>query len=295
MKKMWKRALALLLATASLFLTVSCNGDKTTETEKESSTGLSTEELAALNAAALEDFIQKYRSGYYSDLMMFQYESIASFLEMGTYKGLVYPDDPALSTEVTDEEVNDYLTGIQIVGTLTDSAFTDLAKGDTVQKFDYVTIDYRGVMNGEEIDNASSSGEELLLGSNQFMPGFESGLIGKEVGKEVQLDLVFSPYYSDFSVAGQPITFYVTIREARRPTLTEMTVETVNAIYGSNFATMDEVKEDIRKYLKNSREDSSATGIISYLENTLLKSFQLIAIDEKFLGFLSLLAQRFYL
>ncbi|MBR2634895.1 MAG: FKBP-type peptidyl-prolyl cis-trans isomerase [Clostridia bacterium] len=276
-----KRIFSLFLAVLCILMTVSCRQDPESTTEEtQSDTELSTEERAALDAAALADFMQKYRSGHYQEHLVFQYDDFSAYLQLGTYKGMTYPADSMISEEITDEQVEDYLKGIQIVGTLADSAFTEITDG-TVQKFDMVTIDYRGVISGEEHENATASDQELLIGSGTYMEGFESGLIGKEAGKEIQLDLVFSPYYGDPTVAGKPVTFYVTVKKIRRPTVPELTVETINALYGSSFASLSEVKEDIRDYLKTEKSANAASAIISYLELKLMDSCTVIQYPEK--------------
>ena len=73
-----------------------------------------------------------------------------------------------------------------------------------VQYTDKVNIDYVGTKDGVAFDGGTAQGQELVIGSNQFIDGFESGLIGAKKGDEVTLDLTFPEQrfsYSDRSIS----------------------------------------------------------------------------------------------
>ncbi len=275
-----KRLLVLFLLTSLLLTAVSCGKEQ----EKESATEtkeLSPTEQAIADEKALKDFIQSYRAGGYKKQQMFVYDDLSQFYELGEYKGLEYPNDSMLDTQVTDEQVTDYLTGIQVVGVLKDEDFTELTSGK-IEKFDTLKIDYRGEIDGQVQEKATATDQELLIGSNQFIEGFESGLIGKEIGTEVVLDLTFSPYYSAKEMAGKQIRFFVTVKSAKRPTdLPELTVEQVNTLYGSKFESMDAVREDIRGFLKQEKESASYSALADYLQNLVQKNSKSLELPDK--------------
>lgn len=48
-----------------------------------------------------------------------------------------------------------------------------------------------GKIDGEEFSGGSATGQHLKIGSGSFIDGFEDGLIGKNVGETVELNLNF--------------------------------------------------------------------------------------------------------
>ena len=268
-----KKALLILLV-ASLLLTASaCSGkeQKTTETLEETTpvdTGLSDQE-------ALASFFAKFKAGEYK-VKIFDYEDYEEFVELGEYKGLEYPDSEELHPKVTDEKVNDYITGIQLTALIPDEDFITVKEG-TVRKFDTVVMDYRGVIEGEAFEGGSAEDQTLLIGKGDFIPGFEEGLIGAEIGKEVRLDLKFSPYYGSADIAGKDVSFYVTVKEVSRvETIPEVTVEEFNkfygVFYGTTFESMEEVWNDIHGYLERQEEDRVNSLIVGYLEQRIIEN-----------------------
>ena len=238
---MTKRIAALLLACLLGLPLGSCG---TAETKTEGGSGSQT--ATKTNEEQLAEFIRDYRDGKYTDKMLFLYDDLTEYIDLADYKGIVFPEDPAISEEVDDSTVEDYLTSVVLNAKVPDDQYTEVTSG-VLQKWDVVTIDYKGVMDGEEVKKASAEGEELLLGSGAYIRGFETGLIGKEFDKEIRLDLHFSPYYSAKDSADRDITFYVTVKKVQRPTIPEITVEMINEIYSTKVTSLDEVKAELKK------------------------------------------------
>lgn len=85
--------------------------------------------------------------------------------------------------------------------------------GDTVKEGDIVNIDFVGKKDGEAFDGGSGN-TDLTIGSGQFIPGFEEGLVGTAVGDTVDLDLTFPEVYENNpDLAGQAVVFTVTVNE----------------------------------------------------------------------------------
>lgn len=97
-----------------------------------------------------------------------------------------------------------------LVGTQQISATDVLADGDVA------IINFAGVMeDGLPLDGGSGKKTAIRLGSNAFIPGFESGLIGKRVGETLDLDLTFPETYAK-ELAGKKVSFRVQIVDGLR-------------------------------------------------------------------------------
>lgn len=79
---------------------------------------------------------------------------------------------------------------------------------------DTLIIDFVGYMNGEEFPGGRAESYPLMLGSNAFVPGFESQLVGMAAGETKDINLTFPMnYYPD--MAGKPVMFKVSVREIK--------------------------------------------------------------------------------
>lgn len=160
--------------------------------------------------------------------------------EIGEYRGL--KADYSV-TPVTDEDVQksmDYF----VSSCEYDEDITDRP----VKEGDNLTIDYVGTMEGVEFQGGTASDVKITLGSAGYIEGFESGLVGKNVGDTVTLDLTFpDPYYTDETKSGKPVTFKVTIKSATEHIVPELTDELVAA--NSEYKTVEECKKAARELL----------------------------------------------
>ena len=80
---------------------------------------------------------------------------------------------------------------------------------------DTLVIDFEGKMNNVPFEGGTGKGHHLSLGSQSFIPGFEEGLVGKEVGSETKLNLSFPKDYGMEKLSGKKVTFDVKIHEIR--------------------------------------------------------------------------------
>ena len=113
-----------------------------------------------------------------------QYD-LDEYIKVADYKGL---EVDGYSIVVSEKEVK-----AQIDEAIQASVKnTDLKKGTVLEKGDTVNIDYVGRINGKKFEGGSAEGQELMLGSGEFIPGFEDGLVGKKVGyKKVKVPVTF--------------------------------------------------------------------------------------------------------
>lgn len=85
--------------------------------------------------------------------------------------------------------------------------------GIVIKDGDTVNIDYIGKIDGVAFDGGSTNGAgtDLKIGSNTYIPGFESQLIGHAVGDTVDVNVTFPTDYSQANLAGKDAVFTVTI------------------------------------------------------------------------------------
>ena len=95
----------------------------------------------------------------------------------------------------------------------------------------------------------------LKLGSGQFIPGFEDGMVGHSIGEEFDVNVTFPEEYHADELAGKPAVFKVKIHEIKKTELPELNDEFAKDV--SEFDTLDEYKEDLRKDLLKKAEEKA--------------------------------------
>lgn len=96
------------------------------------------------------------------------------------------------------------------------NSFYDEFKEGIVNEGDIANIDYTGKKDGVAFDGGTAEKQDLLIGSGTFIEGFEEGLIGKEIGSTVDLNLTFPADYGSQDLAGKDVVFTVKINSVKR-------------------------------------------------------------------------------
>ena len=82
---------------------------------------------------------------------------------------------------------------------------------------DKLIIDFVGKLGDELFEGGSAEGAELIIGSGQFIPGFEEQLIGAKKGEVKTLNVTFPENYGAANLAGKAATFETTVQDIMAP------------------------------------------------------------------------------
>jgi trigger factor len=82
---------------------------------------------------------------------------------------------------------------------------------------DQLTIDFVGRIDGEAFEGGTAEDAELVLGSGQFIPGFEEQLVGAAPGDEKTVKVTFPDDYSVERLKGQSAEFEVKVKAVKAP------------------------------------------------------------------------------
>lgn len=166
---------------------------------------------------------------------------------LGKYKGVQVTK---IDTTVTDEEVEVALEKEQQKNSRTVSV-TDRP----VQTGDTAVIDFEGFVDGVAFEGGKGENHPLEIGSHSFIEGFEDQLVGHNAGEEVEVNVTFPEKYQAAELAGKPAVFKVKINEIKTKELPELNDEFAQDV--SEFDTLAEYKEDLRKHLEVSKENDA--------------------------------------
>ena len=168
---------------------------------------------------------------------------------LGEYKGLKVDK---IDVTVTDDEINEELKKTQ-----EQNAREISVEDRPVQDGDTAVIDYEGFTDGVAFAGGKGENHPLVIGSHSFIEGFEEQLIGKNVGEECEVNVTFPEAYHAPELAGKPAVFKCKVNAIKAKELPELDDEFASEV--SEFETLAEYKEDIKKNLTEKKEKEAQT------------------------------------
>ena len=167
--------------------------------------------------------------------------------ELGKYKGV---EIKKIEYKVTDEDIEHELGHMQ-----EHNARMITVEDRPVESGDIVTIDFEGFVDGKAFDSGKAEGHELEIGSNTFIPGFEDQIIGMKIDEEKDINVKFPEEYFSKELAGKDATFKVKLHEIKKKELPKLDDEFAKDV--SEFDTLKELKEDIKKKQQKQNDDKA--------------------------------------
>ena len=124
-----------------------------------------------------------------------------------------------------------------------------------VQDGDMIKLDFDGSVDGVPFEGGKGTDYPLTIGSGSFIPGFEEQLIGKNIGEDISVTVTFPEDYHAKELAGKEAVFACKVNSISVKELPEVDDEFAQDV--SEFDTLDEYKEDIRKNLAAKKEEEA--------------------------------------
>lgn len=260
---MKKKAYLVVLALCAAMAITACGTatDKTEDTKSTTETQNTTETKDSGSAdAESTDSSDKEenKTADAGDTRLVTVDDVSKYVTIGEYKGLTLDNTVEV---VTDDAVEGRLEQ-----ELQNKA-EEVTDG-SVQNGDVVTINYVGTKDGVAFDGGTANNYELTIGSDTFIDGFEDGIIGMKKGETKDLDLTFPEDYASSDLAGQEVTFKVTLQSFKRaPELTDEW-----AAKNTDCKTADDYKKEIRKTLESEAKTNARNTLRETAWNTVLSS-----------------------
>lgn len=137
------------------------------------------------------------------------------------------------------------------------------------QDGDQVKIDFQGFLGDEPFEGGSAEGHDLVLGSGNFIPGFEEQLVGAKAGDEPTLDVTFPEDYQAEQLAGQKATFKVKVHTVKGQVLPE-----VDAEFTKRFGVEDGDIEKFRAEVKANMTREAKQAVDNRVKQQVLEALQ---------------------
>lgn len=196
------------------------------------------------------------------------------YVTVSKYKGLEV--EKTVAQKVTDEMVD-----AQIQSVLEASAETKEVTGRAAKDGDVVVIDYVGKMDGVAFDNGSANDQELELGSNTYIDGFEAGVVGHEIGETFDLKLNFPENYPPSpEKAGKEAVFTVTLKAIQEKAVPELNDEFI-ATVSETAKTVDEYKAEVKKQMEESYKATAENTVKENVMKALMENTEVTKYPKK--------------
>lgn len=188
-------------------------------------------------------------------------------VEIEGYTGIALSKE---TVKVTEKEVEEELENVRSrQGREIEVTDRPAKNGDTAN------IDYEGFADGVAFEGGKAEKQDLKLGSNTFIPGFEDQVIGHSVGDEFEIQVTFPTEYHAPELAGKDATFKIKLNGLKYTELPEVDDEFAKDV--SEFDTLAEYKADLKAKIQKRKEAEAdrvfegklADALVEKLEVTL--------------------------
>jgi len=165
-------------------------------------------------------------------------------IDMGDYASIVDVfDKPAISDEDVDAKLIEIAQG--------QAELVDIKRNRKMKSGDTAIIDFEGFVDGKAFDGGKAEDFALVLGSGQFIPGFEDQLIGIKRDEEVTINVTFPENYGG-ELAGKDAEFKVTVKQIKVKDDVEIDEALVKKLLPSEEnASVETLKDLVKKQLEN--------------------------------------------
>ena len=162
-----------------------------------------------------------------------------------------------IDVEITDKDIEDALVSLQE----RDVTYEPVENRDAVIAGDVAVIDFEGKKDGVAFEGGTAKGFSLNIGSGQFIPGFEDGVIGMKKGETKDLNLTFPKEYNNADLAGKDVVFTVTVQEIKEKVKPEINDDFARDI-DPNSKGLDDLKAKLKRGLQ--QEADRATQVEAF-------------------------------
>ena len=180
------------------------------------------------------------------------------------YPEIELPDFAAIKAERLVAEVSDDDVD-EMIETLRKQRQTWVPVERAAADGDMVNIDYVGKKEGEEFQGGKAAGQNLVLGSERMIPGFEDGVIGRSAGDDFTLQLKFPDEYHSEELAGAEVEFELTLN-----TVSEQSLPEVNEDFFKSFGVEEGGMEAFREEVSNNMQREMKTASRNKLKTMLM-------------------------
>lgn len=183
-------------------------------------------------------------------------------VKLGEYKGIKVDK---VEYNVTDAEVDAELDRL-----VKRNAREVAVEGRPAQNGDITVIDYSGSVDGVKFEGGTAEKQTLELGSGSFIPGFEDGVVGMNIGDTKDIAVKFPEDYGAENLKGKDAIFNVTLHELKVKEYPEVNDEFIKEAAGEE--SVDAFKKSTKAKLQEANDKRAKSETEDKLIETIANS-----------------------
>ena len=203
------------------------------------------------------------------EVVMTAVMSVKPEIELADYHGI---EVEAVLAPVTDEEIDREIDTVRRRNAR-ETEITDRP----AEMGDIAVIDYEGFVDGVAFDGGKDNGHRLTLGSGQFIPGFEEGVVGHNAGEEFDVNVTFPAEYHAEELAGKVAVFKVKLNSIIFEELPELDDDF--AVEVSSFDTFAEYRSDVAAKIEKRHQTNADREVEEKVQNALAEKVTAVVPD----------------
>ncbi len=172
---------------------------------------------------------------------------------LGDYKGVEVSKKNLVASEAEVEA--------EIKKLLAQNSSLEAKATDVLENGDTAIFDFEGFVDNVPFDGGKAENYELVIGSGQFIPGFEDGMVGLRIGESRDVNVQFPEQYQAEHLAGKPAVFKVKLHEIKVAKLEELNDAFVVGLKREGVETVEALRADIKASLEKQKESSEADRV----------------------------------
>lgn len=127
----------------------------------------------------------------------------------------------------------------------------NIKRNRKMKEGDTAVIDFEGFLDGEPFEGGAAKDHALLLGSGQFIPGFEDQLIGVKRDEEVEINVTFPENYGSDKLSGKDVMFKVKVNQVQVKDDVEINDELAKKFLpGDEDANLEKLTSEVKKAME---------------------------------------------
>ncbi|RUM66977.1 MAG: trigger factor [Sulfurospirillum sp.] len=153
--------------------------------------------------------------------------------------------------KVSDKEIQERLQKLLEAN----AELKPLKKKRALKKGDFALFDFEGFVDGKPFEGGKAEGYTLEIGSGQFIPGFEDGMVGMKIDEEKDITVTFPEDYASSDLAGKDAVFKVKLHEIQEKVVpADLDDEILKKLLpGEEKPSEELLKEKIKEQLENEK------------------------------------------
>ena len=186
---------------------------------------------------------------------------------LGKYKDLGIKKD---TVKVTKKEIDEEIDGLR-------NKYADIIvkENGEIVSGNTAIIDFKGIVDGKELEGGTGENYPLEIGSNTFIPGFEDALIGMKTGETKDINLKFPENYVE-NLKNKDVTFTVTIKEIKERVLPEINEDLFKDLGYEDVKTKEELESKVKEHLLEHKKQDADN---KYLDEVLKKATENMKVE----------------